>query len=138
MSTKEIIDALNKDLADELAAIIQYLMHHYLGEGMDTPGILGMFEATAKDEMKHFEMISERIVYLGGTPTTKPSDIKTGGDLKKMIQDDLASENGAIRQYKEHIKLCADDPGTRLMLEKILLDEEGHADNWETVLGVRK
>ena len=57
-----------------------------------------------------------------------------------MVQDDLASENGAIKQYKEHIKLCADegDSTTRLMLENILSDEEKHADQWETILGVKK
>jgi bacterioferritin (cytochrome b1) len=57
-----------------------------------------------------------------------------------MIQDDLDSENGAIKQYKEHIKLCAqlDDPVSRLMLEKILTDEKEHADKWETILGIRK
>ncbi|MEK7848519.1 MAG: ferritin-like domain-containing protein, partial [Chloroflexota bacterium] len=85
------------------------------------------------------EQMASRIVYLRGTPTTKPGPIKTGGDLTKMVQDDLAIENGAIERYKRHIKLCADegDPVSRLMLEKILTDEERHADIWETTLGVR-
>jgi len=50
-----------------------------------------------------------------------------------MIQDDLAKENSAIKQYKEHIKLAIeeDDPTTRLMLEEILSDEEDHADTWK-------
>src|SRR3970040_1480875 len=106
MSNK-IIDALNKNREDELSAIIQY--------------------------MKHAEKRVERINYLGGVPTKKPSMIVEGGDLKKMIQDDLAKENGAIKQYKEHIKLAIEenDPTTRLMLEEILSDEEGHADTWE-------
>ena len=57
-----------------------------------------------------------------------------------MIRDNLDSENEAIKQYKEHIKLCADlgDSVTRLMLEKILSDEEKHADTWETILGIKK
>jgi len=99
-----------------------------------------MFKKSALDEMRHAEMLGERIVYLGGVPTTKPSNILRGGDLKKMVQDDLDAENRAIKQYKEHIKLCAEagDSTTRLMLENILSDEEGHANNWETVLGIRK
>ncbi len=90
--------------------------------------------------MKHAEKLGERIVYLGGTPTKKPSPLVEGGDLKKIIEDDLAKENGAIKQYKEHIKLANEkgDPTTRLMLEKILSEEEGHADTWETTLGIRK
>lgn len=140
MKNQKIVDALNKDRADELGAIIQYMGHHYTADGMESPAVVGIFKATAIDEMKHAEMLAERISYLGGEPVTKPSDIKKGGDLKKMIQDDLASENGAIKQYKEHIKLCADedDITTRRMLEGILADEEKHADTWETILGVKK
>jgi bacterioferritin len=136
----KIIDALNKDREDELSAIIQYMKHHYEGEGMESPEILDIFKNTAKDEMKHAEKLGERINYLGGTPSKKASPIVEGGDLKKMIQDDLAKENGAIKQYKEHIKLAIEegDPVTRLMLEEILSEEEGHADTWETTLGIRK
>jgi len=139
MSNK-IIDALNKDREDELSAIIQYMKHHYEGEGIDSPAIIEIFKSTAKDEMKHAEKLGERINYLGGVPSKKISPIVEGGDLKKMIQDDLAKENSAIRQYKEHIKLAIEenDPVTRLMLEEILSDEEGHADTWETTLGIKK
>lgn len=138
--SKKVIDALNKDRANELMAIIQYMGHHYEAEGMESPEIIEVFKSTAKDEMKHAEALGERIVYLGGEPTYTPSPIKRGGEIKKMIQDDLAAENGAIAQYKEHIKLAEkeNDPTTRLMLEKILTDEEGHADTWETTLGIRK
>jgi len=90
--------------------------------------------------MGHMEKLGERINYFGGEPTIEPAPIKTGGDLKKMIQDDLDGENLPIKTYKEHINLCAKirDTTTRLMLEEILSDEEGHADTWETTLGIRK
>jgi bacterioferritin len=116
------------------------MKHHYEGEGMESPAILEIFKSTAKDEMGHAEKLGERIVYLGGTPTKKPEPIVEGGDLKKMVQDDLAKENSAIKQYKEHIKLAIEenDPTTRLMLEEILSDEEGHADTWETTLSIKK
>lgn len=138
--SQKLLDALNKDRADELSAIIQYMGHHYEGEGMESPPILDIFKETALDEMKHAEKLAERIAYLGGTPIKKPSEILSGGELKKMIQDDLAKENGAIKQYKEHVKLAAEenDYTTKRMLEEILSEEEGHADTWETILGVKK
>ena len=138
--SQKIIDALNKDIADEMGAVIQYMLHHFVGEGMDSAAILGLFKSTAIDEMKHAEALSERVVYLGGEPATQPSPIKRGDDLKALIQNDLASENAAIKQYKEHIKLAIaeNDPTTRLLLENILSDEEGHADQWETTLGIKK
>lgn len=139
-SKKKIIDALNLDRAYELSAIIQYMGHHYEAEGIESPAVIDIFKATAMDEMKHAELLGERIVYLGGVPVQKPTDIKRGGDLKSMIKDDLEGENGAIERYKNHIKLCAElgDSTTRLMLEGILSQEEGHADTWETTLGIRK
>ena len=140
MANKELLDALNQDRADELAAIIQYLRHHYLVEGLESPEISSMFKSTAISEMKHAEALAERIAYLGGDPVTQPSKVKAGGDLKGMIKDDLDSENDAIKNYKAHIELAqkAGDVTTRRLLEKLLGDEEGHANDWENVLGVKK
>lgn len=137
---EKIIKALNTDVGLELGAIIQYMHHHWMAEGMKSPAIIEIFEKIGRDEMEHLEKFAERIVYLGGVPTTKPAPIKTGGDLKKMIKDDLDGENNAIKIYKEHINLCAKlgDTTTRLMLEEIVSDEEGHADTWETTLAVKK
>lgn len=138
--SKKIIDALNLDRAFELAAIMQYMGHHYEAEGIESPAVIEIFKKIAVDEMKHAEMLAEKIVYLGGIPVQKPTGIVRGGDMKKMIKDDLAAENDAIKRYKEHIKLCdkEGDSTTRLMLEQILSDEEGHANIWETTLGIRK
>lgn len=137
--SKKIIDALNEDREFELAAIMQYMGHHYEAEGLESPAIIELFKKTALDEMKHAELLAERIVYLGGTPSTKPTKIMKGGEIRKMVSDDLSAENGAIKRYKEHIKLCdkEGDPTTRLMLEGILSEEEGHADLWETTLGIK-
>lgn len=137
---KRIVDALNIDRSFELAAILQYMGHHYEAEGIDSPAIIEIFKKTAMDEMKHAELLGERIVYLGGVPVQKPTAVKRGGELKEMVKEDLASEDEAIERYKGHIKLCAElgDTTTRLMLEQILSQEEGHADTWETVLGIRK
>lgn len=136
---QNIIKALNMDLGLEIGAIIQYLHHHVMAEGMESPAIINLFEKIAKDEMEHMETLAKRINYLGGVPTTKPAPIKTGGNLKKMIKDDLNGEYTAIKTYKAHVELCANlgDSTSRLMLEQILADEEDHADTWETILAKR-
>ncbi len=133
---KPLVDALNSDLSDELAAIVQYMWHHVMVTGKESPEISDIFEDLSKDEMGHAEMIAERLDYYGAVPTTIPTSIKVGGKLTKMIEDDLAGEDAAIATYKTHIKLASDlgDPVSRLMLEKILTDEEGHAHTWRTIL----
>jgi bacterioferritin len=139
MENKELIDALNQDLSLELGAITQYMWHHAMAEGKESPAISDLFRKIGIVEMKHAEAFAERIVYLGGAPTTKPAEIKMGGDLKKMMEDDLAGERHAIKQYKAHMKLAEDmgDPITRRMLEDIIRDEEEHDDQWSTILGVK-
>ena len=134
--SKELLQALNNALTDELAAIIQYMYHHIMGRGMASPAILDMFKSNAMDEMKHAEAIAERVDLLGGTPTVEISGIQVGGDLTKMIRDDLEGEHRAIEMYKGYVKLAQkdDDPVTRRLLEEVLEDEEGHANAWETVL----
>ncbi|MBE7415754.1 MAG: ferritin-like domain-containing protein [Deltaproteobacteria bacterium] len=134
---KKIIDMLNEDRAQELTAIIQYMGHHYEGEGIESPAILELFKKTAMDEMRHAESLAERIVYLGGVPVYKPGPVQRGGDLRTMLKADLGLEDDAIERYRGHIKVCAElgDTTTRLMLEKILSEEEGHADAFETALG---
>jgi bacterioferritin len=133
---EKIIKALNIDIGLEIGAIIQYIMHEVMAEGMESPAIMEKFESISKDEMKHLEKLADRVNYLGGVPNTKPAPIKLGGPLKKMVQDDLNGEYTAIKTYKSQVKICEEigDTTTRLMLEEILTDEEGHADTWETVL----
>jgi bacterioferritin len=133
---KKLIDELNKGVAREITAIIQYSYHHVMAQGMESPALSEMFEKTALEEMDHLEQFSDRINYFGGVPTTKPNPIKVGGTLQKMVQGDLETEYEAIRLYKGQIAIAKEigDTTTRLMLEKILTTEEEHADKWETVL----
>ena len=132
----KIIKALNIDIGLEIGAIVQYIMHEVMAEGLESPAIMEKFESISRDEMKHLEKLAQRVNYLGGVPNTKPAPIKVGGAIKKMMQDDLDGEYTAIKTYKGQVKMCEEigDTTTRLMLEEILTDEEGHADTWETIL----
>jgi len=132
-----LIDALNIAVSDELASVIQYEWHHVMGKGIASPAILEMFESHSIDEMKHAYAFAERIDLLGGDLTVELHPIKVGGGLEKMIRDDLQGEYMAIEMYREYIELAAEesDPVTRRLLEETLATEEGHANDWETVLG---
>lgn len=137
MSSKKVIAALNEVRQRELLATIQYMGHHYEAVGLESPEIREFFKKAAVSEMKHAESLAERLVYLGETPSYAVGKTKRGGTLKKMLQDDLDLETGAIEALRKHIKTCAaeGDPVSRLMLEEILADEEHHADDLEIMLG---
>ncbi len=136
---KEVINALNEDLALELAASIRYFWHYVRATGMASPEIRDKFRKIAMVEMKHAEKFAERLNYFGGVPITQPAKVVMGKDLESMVRADLEAERNAIRQYKSHLKLLdADDVVTRRMLEEIIRDEEEHEDLWISVLGERR
>lgn len=134
--TQKLLELLNKAIARELGVSIQYMWQHVMAIGMKSPEIKDIFEDIAIEEMKHAEKIAERLFYLGGTPTTKPTPINAGGTLEEMIESDLKAEDEAIELYTEIIKL-ADSEGdstTRLMFEEIMTNEEEHKHTFTILL----
>lgn len=134
--SNELLDLLNKAIARELGVSIQYMWHHVMALGMESPEIKDVFKDIAIVEMKHAEDIAERLFYLGGIPTTKPTPIKVGGSLKEMVEDDLQAENEAIEMYKGIIEKASEkgDSTTRLLFEEILTAEEEHKHTFSILL----
>lgn len=124
----KVKDILSQSVARELGVSIQYMWHHVMAIGLPSPAVKDIIKDISITEMRHAEAFAERLFYLGGIPTSKPTEVKSGGDLKKMVQDDLEAETYAIRLYKEAIRLCqeSNDPVTRLLYEKTLTHEEEH------------
>jgi len=138
-ASKQFIEALNEALTEELASIIQYLWDHILARGLESPAIADMFKELSMIEMNHAYMIAERIDLLGGLPTTTIGPIKIGGDLRKMVDDNLKLEYDAVAMYEKLVKMAIeeDDPVSRRLMEDILKDTEEHANKLETVLGTK-
>jgi bacterioferritin len=137
-ASEQLIAGLNQALSEELTALIQYLWHHIQGRGIESAAVSEIFKATSMTEMNHAYKLAERIDLLGGVPGTAGArPPKVGGDLRQMIQDDLAGEYAAIEMYKRLVDLAddEDDDVTEQMLIGILKDEQEHANQWETVLG---
>ena len=136
-ASEELIAGLNQALSEELTALFQYLWHHIQGRGIESAAVSEIFKATSMSEMNHAYKLAERIDLLGGAPTLSMVPPKTGGDVRQMIQDDLAAEYAAIKTYKRLIELAddEDDDVTEQMLIGILKDEEEHANQWEGILG---
>ena len=137
MADKRLLDILNQSIARELAVSVQYMRQHVLVRGLEGAEFAEIVQKIAITEMKHAEKFAERLDYYGGVPTTKPTDIKMGGDVKQMLRDDIAAEKEAIVLYKRAIKLCQelDDPATRHIYEDILEEEEDHDHTFSTLLG---
>jgi len=132
----ELIELLNKAIAREIGVSVQYMWQHVMAIGMKSPEVKDIFEDIAIVEMKHAEKIAQRLFYLGGIPTAKPTPINVGGSLENMVEKDLDAENEAIELYREIIDLAAEkeDSTTRLLFEEILTEEEEHKHTFTILL----
>jgi bacterioferritin len=141
MTKKYVAELLNQARARELGVAFQYMRQHFLGKlyagGGRSPTILEIFKEVAIEEMKHAERFAERIVHLGGTPTSEPEEIRKSATINDMIVDDLKSEEEAIELYQKAAISCDQegDHVTRQLFEEILASEKDHKDTFRTLLG---
>lgn len=132
-----IIKTLNALLSDELTAIGEYMVHSEMCANWGFDRLHKATESRAKDEMKHAEKLIGRILFLEGQPVVHHlHKMSIGQDVPAQLQNDRASEDGAVKAYNDAIRQAADlgDNGTRNLLEEILKDEEAHIDWLEAQL----
>ncbi|MBI2939928.1 MAG: bacterioferritin [Chloroflexi bacterium] len=134
---EEVIGILNRALASEWSAFLQYWHHYFMASDLHSSALREMFKKQAAEEMEHARAIGERVQLLGGVPCTRPEDISSltptpvqyGHDLRSMLEADLIGERATIMFYCEVVRHCGnDDIVTRRMFEDLLEDEEEHAD----------
>jgi bacterioferritin len=140
---KKTIEILQSVLATEIVCVLRYTMHAVAATGISSEGVKAEFAEHAKEEQEHMMVVAERINQLGGKPDFNPegllsrsaSQYAEGGDLVGMIRENLVAERIAVDHYRELIRYFGDDdPGTRAMLEEILLVEEEHANDMHDLL----
>jgi bacterioferritin len=135
-ASKKLLDMLNDAIAREIQVAIQYMWQHVQWGGVKGFAVQSELKSIAVAEMKHAEAIAERLYYLGGTPTTKPSPIFVGATLKEMIAQDIKDEQNAIVLYKKIIKQTETegDETTHHLFRDILEQEEDHHDTFTTLM----
>jgi bacterioferritin len=132
----KVIKELNDALREELTAINQYFLHAEMCENWGYKKLAGYIKKQSIDEMKHAEVLIERVLFLDGTPSMEPLKLNVGGSVRQMIESDLALELGAVKQYNAAVQLATQekDNGSRDLLVKLLKDEEDHVDWLEAQL----
>lgn len=135
-ASKALLDKLNDAIARELQVAIQYMWQHVQWSGVKGFAVKSEFQSIAVAEMKHAEAIAERLYYLGGIPTTKPTPILVGETLKQMVARDIKDEENAITLYQEIIEMArkAGDETTNRLFREILQQEEDHHDTFTTLM----
>ena len=127
MEKQALIDRLNRDLADEHAAIIRYLVHGYM-EGEDTP-LGASLVSISREEMWHFHWLGMIIGRLGGEPNFTPALYPYDPTSRAtMLRSYVEYEERLIPHYGGEAEK-ADDPHIRRVLER---------EAWESAIHARK
>ena len=136
MASAKLLDLLNRAIAGELQATIQYMWQHVQWKGIEHFAVTEELKKIAVGEMKHSEKIAERLWYLRGKPTIQPSPIFVGDKLEEMIGFDVKAELEAINLYKEIMELAEKegDVATKEIFEEIEAEEEEHHDVFTSLL----
>jgi bacterioferritin len=124
-------------LQEELTAVSQYFIHAEMCENWKYTKLAKYLKMQSISEMKHAEKLIEHILFLDGTPNmTGPTQVKIGKTVKEQLENDLAAELGAIKDYNLAVKLSRDeaDNGSADIFAANLKDEEEHADWLEAQL----
>jgi bacterioferritin len=132
---EQVIGLLNQALKEELTAINQYFIHAEMCENWGYEKLGHGAKQISISEMKHAEELIERILFLEGTPRmAEVLPLKIGQNVKAQLENDLKLEIGAVAMYNELAKKAAEagDNGSRELFIKLLRDEEGHVDWFET------
>jgi bacterioferritin len=127
----KVIAALNEALKEELTAINQYFLHAEMCENWHYEKLGDFIKKQSIDEMKHAEVLIERILFLDGTPNlTELMKLTVGRNVKEQIESDLKLEIDAVALYNRSIQLARDegDNASRELFERLLKDEEDHVD----------
>ena len=137
------IEILQAVLATEIVCVLRYTMHAVSASGISSEGVKAEFSQHAKEEAEHANAVAERINQLGGKPDFNPtglasrsaSEYGSADTLVEMIKENLIAERIAIEHYQELIRYFGnEDPGTRTLLEGILIVEEEHANDMHDLL----
>ena len=131
-----LIDFLNKDLAKEYSALIQYVQHAAVITGPEYDAISAELTIHSNEEHQHAIALSDQIDFLGGVPAVDVARILVSPDSKTMLEQDLEGELDAIARYKERIAQAEmlQEYGLRRALEDILIIEEEHARDLQNAL----
>ena len=139
--SKEVLTVLADVLAAELTAINQYFIHAKLCKNWGYNKLAEYLKHESIDEMKHADLIIERILYLDGIPDLqKYMKINVGNNMNEILANDLAVEYSAVDRLNKGVDICVaqKDNGSRELLEQILVAEEEHIDWIETQQSIIK
>jgi bacterioferritin len=134
-----VIEFLNEQLTAELTAINQYFLHGKMQENLGWVKLAKHTRAESLDEMRHAELLTDRILFLDALPNyQRLFALRIGQTISQMLESDMAVEVEAVDRLRRGIEYMRSigDVTSANIFEDILSDEEEHIDYLETQQGL--
>lgn len=142
---EELIELLNKALADEWLAYYQYWIGSKVAKGPMRGALVAELIEHADDELRHADMLVERILQLGGTPLLRPEDwyevTNCGYEapdrpyVMALLDQNIKGEQCAIEVYQALVDITRDkDPVTYEIVLQIMTDEVEHEEDLQALV----
>lgn len=144
LEIQEIINILNKAYADEWLAYYQYFIEGKVVKGIMKDAAITELTQHAADELRHANLVADRIIQLGGTPLLHPQDWLTHTncgydapkdfDVVRILDDAIKGEQCAISTYSKIAEMTKDkDIVTYDIVSQILADEVEHEEDLQAL-----
>lgn len=141
-----LVKMLNKALADEWLAYYQYWVGAKVAQGPMRGVVVAELVEHAADELRHAEMLADRIIQLGGTPLLRPEDwytmtncgyeVPEDSYVEMLLEQNIKGEQCAIEVYQRLVELTKEaDPITYNIVLQILTDEVEHEEDLQAIVG---
>jgi bacterioferritin len=136
VSQEQFLEELNVDLAHEYAAVITYRTYASQVQGQWRMELRQFFEAEIPDELGHAQILADKIVALGGTPTTQAAPVKAARDAKEMLRNALEAEIETIDRYvvRRRQAEALGHYGLAVDFDDLIRDESTHRDEIQMIL----
>lgn len=135
--TEKLIVGLNDDLAHEYAAVIQYRTYASAVQGPYRQELRQFFSLEITDELGHAQLLADKIVALGGIPTTEAAPVRYTEDPRQMLQNSLDDEIATLKRYVARRRAAEEvgEHGLAVDLDAVIADETKHRDELRLMLG---
>jgi bacterioferritin len=140
MVDQEILDGLNEIMSVEYTSMIQLMQHSFLMQGADRYTFADVLRDHAKDTLSHARELGDKIVALGGVPSTQIGEIRQSTDTMEMLRQDLEQHQAAIAKIDELVSKTEERKlvALRVMLEDMSQEETLFVDELEKALSLKK
>lgn len=144
MNVDELINLLNRALADEWLAYYQYWIGAKVVKGPMKDAVISELTLHATEELAHAVLIADRLIQLGGTPVLSPAewlkisncgyDAPTDPYVEEVLKQNILGEQCAIKTYNSMLDITREgDPVTYNMVLGILAQEVEHEEDLDNL-----